>query len=112
MKFTFSDRPFALVAGAGIVLNLLTWVQALLFPRHQAIAILHYTSRVGIDFVGEGRHIMVLPAAGGLILMLNLVVGWLIVDADRRTAWVLWSAVPLVQVILGIALLFLRSLNV
>ncbi len=111
MKVTLMDSRFLAIAISGLVLNLCAWGLALLFPRHESTAILHYTSNVGIDFVGEGRHIIVLPAAGALILVLNLVVGRLIQDADHRTAWVLWSGVPIVQVIVCVALLFLRSIN-
>jgi hypothetical protein len=84
---------------------------AFTFPRRESAAILHYTTSVGIDFVGEGRHIMVLPAVGLLILVVNLVVGRIIRTADERTAWILWSAVPIVQVFLLLALFFLKSLN-
>jgi hypothetical protein len=66
---------------------------------------------VGIDFVGEGRHIIVLPAVGTVVLLLNLIVGRLIVKADQRTAWVLWSGVPIIEVLLIIALAFLKNLN-
>src|SRR5688500_2639567 len=111
MKFSPIQIRFAAFALIGLVLNAGAWGIALVFPRQEATAILHYTSNVGIDFVGDGRHIVVLPAAGLLILILNLVVGWLILDADRRTAWMLWTAVPIVQVILSVALLFLRSIN-
>lgn len=111
MKVLTLDRRFLAIALAGLVLNVCAWGIAFIFPRREAAAILHYTSNVGIDFVGEGRHIIVLPAAGLLMLILNLVVGRLIVEAEHRTAWVLWSAVPIVQSILCIALLFLRSIN-
>lgn len=111
MKGDATPRHFALLAGSSLLLNAVAWGIAGLFPLHESAAILHYTSTVGIDFVGEGRHIMVLPAAGLLIAVCNLAVGWLIVRADARTAWVLWSAIPIVQVLLIIALLFLKSLN-
>ncbi len=95
----------------GVTLNILAWGVAFLFPRNQATAILHYSSGGGIDFVGDGRHIMVLPAIGALILVLNLVVGRSIMKTDRETAYVLFAAVPIVQSLLVLALLFLRSVN-
>lgn len=111
MKMTEMDRRFAFIAAAAVILNGIAWGIAWFFPRDESAAILHYTSQVGIDFVGEGRHIMVLPAMGSLILVLNLLVGRLIMNADTRTPWVLWSATPMVQILLILALLFLRSLN-
>ena len=97
--------------GVSVVLNALAWGLAFIFPREEAAAILHYSSSVGIDFVGEGRHIMVLPAVGTLVMCLNFAVGRAIVKTDPRTATLLTSAVPLVQIVLIIALLFLRSVN-
>ena len=109
-RFLHNRGLLALVTG-GLILNACAWGIALLFPRNEAAAILHYTSSVGIGFVGEGRHIIVLPAAGLLILFLNAVVGRVVQDAESRTAWVLWSAIPIVQAIICVALLFLRSIN-
>lgn len=104
-------KPFWLIAAGSIVLNAIAWAMTIFFPRDESAAILHYTSAVGIDFVGEGRHIIVLPAVGTVVLVLNLIVGRLIVKADQRTAWVLWSAVPIVEILLILALVFLKSLN-
>ena len=111
MKSLSSNRLFAAVAAAAALLNALAWGIAWLFPRHESAAILHYTSQVGIDFVGEGRHIMVLPAMGLLVLALNLISGRLIMATDQQTAWVLGGAAPLIQILLIIALIFLRSVN-
>jgi hypothetical protein len=105
------DRPFLLIAAVSLLFNSIAWGMTLFFPRHESAAILHYTSAVGIDFVGEGRHIIVLPAVGTVVLLLNLIVGRLIVKADQRTAWVLWSGVPIIEVLLIIALAFLKNLN-
>lgn len=111
MTDSLRKHGLALLAISSVALNAVVWAIAWLFPQHQTAAILHYTSSVGIDFVGEGRHIMVLPAVGGSILLINGVVGRLIKSADLRTAWVLWSAIPIVQLLLIVALLFLKSLN-
>lgn len=111
MKLSLPARPVLLIASLGLFLNLASWVLIFAFPLHESAAILHYTSTVGIDFVGEGKLIIALPATGALILALNLIVGRLIVDQDSRTAWLLWGAAPLVQIILIMALLFLQSLN-
>jgi len=61
--------------------------------------------------VGEGRHIMVLPTVGLVTLAANLMVGWLIMKTDHRTAWVLWGAAPIIQVFLIVAIVFLWSVN-
>jgi hypothetical protein len=99
------------IAAISLVLNLAAWAIAFLFPRHESAAILHYTSSVGIDFVGEGRHIIVLPAAGALILILNLIVGRLAESADRRVSWMLWITIPIIQGMLIMSLIFLIKLN-
>lgn len=111
MNQPINTRHFYLLAIISLILNGITWGIAVLFPRHESATILHYTSSVGIDFVGEGRHIIVLPAAGALVLVLNLLVGRIIANTDERTAWILWSTVPVIQIILGASLIFLLSLN-
>jgi hypothetical protein len=111
MNITPIDRRFYIIAAAAVILNAIAWVIAWLFPHDESTAILHYTSQVGIDFVGEGRHILVLPAIGLILLGLNLLAGRLIMSADKRTPWVLWSATPIIQILLIMALLFLRSVN-
>lgn len=99
------------LAGLGFLLNGSAWLLAFLFPRHDSAAILHYTSSVGIDFVGTSRHILILPGVGTLILVLNLLVGRLVFNVDPRTAWVLWSTGLIIQIILNLSLIFLISLN-
>lgn len=99
------------LAGLGFLLNGSAWLLAFLFPRHESAAILHYTSSVGIDFVGTSRHILILPGVGALILILNLLVGRLVFAVDPRTAWVLWSTGLIIQIILNLSLIFLISLN-
>lgn len=111
MNAAIAQRHFYLIALSGLILNGVAWGMTLLFPRHESAAILHYTSSVGIDFVGEGRHIIVLPAAGTLMLVTNVLVGRLIASADSRTAWILWVTVPIIQIILIVSLMFLLSLN-
>ena len=105
-------HPITLVFGLSIGLNLLLWGLALfVFPRGEAAAILHYSSDVGIDFVGEGRHISVLPLVGSVILVLNGVVGAAIWRADARVAWLTWSSMPLVQGFLLAGFYFLWRIN-
>lgn len=111
MRETLTFRHMYGTALTGLILNGLAWAIVLFFPRHDSATILHYTSTVGIDFVGEGRHIIVLPAAGTFMLTLNVLVGRSIVSTDKRVAWLLWSTAPLVQGILIMSLIFLISLN-
>lgn len=89
----------------------LWWLVLTFFPHDDPVAILHYSSDVGIDFIGEGMHITALPQIGLLVLIMNTVLGLAVVRADRRAALLLWSAIPVVAIILLGAFYFLWRIN-
>lgn len=84
----------------GAFLNITLWLFAIfMFPQHEA-AILHYSVNVGIDFIGEGQQIIVLPIIGLLILIGNNLLGSTIYKTDISSAWLAWSTAPIIQLIL------------
>jgi len=105
-------RPLAVVVGITAVLNAGIWFAALqYFPSDDTSLVLHYSVDVGIDFVGQGSHITVLPLTGAILLLLNLIVGLAATSADKRVSWVLWGAMPLFQIVLAAALFFIWHVN-
>jgi mannose/fructose/N-acetylgalactosamine-specific phosphotransferase system component IID len=97
---------------SGLLLNSVLWLVALFFfPRQEQSTVLHYSSSVGIDFVGEGERILVLPISGLALLIGNFVLGAVIYRADYRAAWVLWGMIPLIQMILLGAFYLLWRVN-
>lgn len=101
-----------LIVGMSALLNALLWlVVVVVFPRDTTTAILHYNSLIGIDFVGEGQQIMVLPVAALLIVIVNTVLGIAIYRADERAAWLVWSIMPVVQAIFLASFYFIWQQN-
>jgi len=105
-------KPAVLVIGASVLINGGTWLATwLLFPDRDSALVLHYTVNVGIDFVGQGQHITVLPLTGSLLLLMNIVVGLAAYAADTRVSWVMWAVLPLLQAIVAGAVFLIWQIN-
>lgn len=105
-------HPFILLIAASTAANGLLWLLAMrYFPRDNPVAVLHYTAGMGIDFIGEGSHITVLPTIGALVLLANGILGWTVIKADPRASWVIWSAVPAIQIVLLAAFYLIWRIN-
>jgi len=97
----FGKKTAGLFLGVSAGMNVLLWgLVSFVFPKDQPAAILHYSVDMGIDFVGQGSQIIMLPLMGTLLLVVNIVLGLAVWQADKRAAWVLWSVLPFWQVIL------------
>ena len=100
------------VLGAGVILNAVLWgLVWLIFPKDLPAAILHYNVDIGIDFVGEGSQIIMLPLMGTMLLAVNAVLGLAVWQADKRASWLLWSVLPFWQVVLLAAFYLLWRVN-
>lgn len=105
-------RPLPLLFTFSVILNVLLWLAALvMFPRALPAAVLHYSIDIGIDFIGEGKQIIVLPATGTASLVGNGLLGWLLSRTDPEVAWVVWSIIPAAQVILAAAFFLIWRAN-
>ena len=101
------------VIALSIILNSLIWAVALwFFPSDSPAAILHYTTDLGVDFVGSGTQIYTLPRLGTFILLFNIIIGLAVCRADNRAAWQAWSITPAIQLILLAAALLVRNANI
>ncbi|HBE90378.1 MAG TPA: hypothetical protein DDW41_04185 [Candidatus Andersenbacteria bacterium] len=93
-------QPLVLIIALSITLNVTLWLLVfLLFPTSDA-AVLHYSIGIGIDFIGSTRQIYLLPAIGLIVLFGNTLLGITIKNTDIRSAWLLWSIIPPVHLIL------------
>lgn len=106
------SAPFVGLVLAAMVLNGLLWVGvSWFFPQTDPVAILHYTATVGVDFIGEGTHITVLPRLGAFVVVINVVLAAALRPADQRTTWLLLAPLPLFQALLLVAFYSLWRLN-
>lgn len=97
---------------AGIALNTATWVVALyVFPQDRVAAILHYNTSVGIDFIGEGNQIQVIPWIGTALLIGNSILALFLRSSSRRAAAMFWVVVPIIEAILLVSLVLILRLN-
>lgn len=104
--------PLGIILTISILLNIALWLQAsLMFSHDNPAAILHYSIDVGIDFIGQGKQIIVLPLIGFLLLIGNTVLGVGLKRADIRSAYILWSAIPVIQLILQGAFILIWQVN-
>ncbi|MDP3997856.1 MAG: hypothetical protein U1C49_01260 [Candidatus Andersenbacteria bacterium] len=95
-----------------IILNGLLWLLSIkLFPRENPIAILHYNTDIGIDFIGGGGDITILPAIGSLLVLSNIVLGLAVRPTDKQLARILWWILPIYQIVLLIAFYFIWRIN-
>lgn len=105
-------RAVGFVLGLSLLLNILLWFIALkLFPHDRAASILHYSTDLGIDFIGEGSNITALPRIGLFLLLFNILLGFVVLGIERRAAWLLWLTTPWLQLILLGAIYFLWKIN-
>ena len=98
--FRLDSLP-AIIIGASIALNVLLWIVVLAtFPKDSPSAILHYTAGVGIDFIGEGWQIIMLPSMGILLIAVNVLLARFVERASKIAFWICISSLPLLQVLL------------
>lgn len=103
---------WALVVFSATLVICLWGISLTLFPRHNPAAILHYSVTIGIDLIGHGVKVMIMPLVGTILLVFNYGLGTVLYRAEPRIAWVVWSVTPFVEIILLISLLLLLRLNV
>lgn len=94
-----------------VLLNSVTWLVTRFFPADDPAAVLHYSIEIGIDFIGEGRQIMVLPLMGSLIIICNTVIGFALLRANWRAALVFWAVMPAFQLLMLAAFFLLWRIN-
>ena len=99
------------VTSFSLVLNGAIWIIVFaIFPRQEVAAVLHYNIDVGIDFIGEGKQIIILPIVGLLVLIGNSTIGLAVHKVQPTASWVLIGIVSIAQcILLGAFLLIYRA---
>lgn len=71
--------------GLAVILNLVAW-PVLFFgvSRHREAIILHYNVYLGVDMIGAYWQIFLIPAAGILFELVNIVLGWYLYRGQER----------------------------
>lgn len=72
--------PTRYYGGAFLVLQIISWLQAILIKNNLSgdVLVLHYNVNFGIDLVGDPTRIFLYPISGLLIGLLNLTLATLI----------------------------------
>jgi len=102
----------AIIAAGSCALALVFWgVVWWTFPRSTPAAVLHYSSGMGVDYIGEGNRILVLPGAATALVVTNLLLWQIIKRASKKAAWIFIGIVPILVVLLLTAYILLWQLN-
>lgn len=97
----YSRSPEQRIFLLSAALDILLWIIVLVtFPKSSPNAILHYSAGIGIDFIGAGWQIIVLPSIGALLIAVNVVLARYIKRASESAFWILWVSIPFLQVLL------------
>lgn len=105
--------PNAVMIALAGVLNLMTWIWPLwqIGPQVDNI-FLHYTVLYGVDFVGEWWRVFYVPLTGLVILLMNMIVGWMLFQRDKILTYMVLAMSVLCQIFLLVSVSLLVFLNV
>lgn len=90
----------------------LWWYATMHFTASEQLLFLRYAVGVGVDFVGSSHLLFIFPGLATILLMGNLIVGYIFFERARHTAIVITGFSLLLTIYLGIALVLAVSLNV
>lgn len=97
---------FSLLINAGIWI----WLYAMITPKTEPIA-LRYTIYFGVDLIGQWWYVFIFPAIGFIIIILNLILGYLFFLKVKILAYFLMLSMTACQIILGILAVLITLLN-
>jgi hypothetical protein len=102
----------AVFFAVSVLANLAIWVLLLTqIPRGSNQIFLHYTIFFGVDDIGPWRELLVVPAGGLFILLVNGIAGWLGFQKDKYLAHLLNAAACITQLFLLAASFLIVTLN-
>lgn len=107
------DRLVLVSLSVGLAVNIILWsvlFGKLGFPRE--VMPLHFNVISGIDLVGSGRQLYLLPGVGLLLYLLNFGLGRLLYREARMLTIYLSLAGAIIQVVLAVAIAALFYLNI
>lgn len=107
-----SSHIILIVVAVSVLLNAATWaVVVYVFPDDRVAAILHYNTSVGIDFIGEGNQIKVIPWIGTALFTGNIILALFLRTSSRRAAAMFWAILPIIEAVLLVAVILILRLN-
>ncbi|MBT3419391.1 MAG: hypothetical protein HN726_03855 [Candidatus Magasanikbacteria bacterium] len=113
IKLYIKHLPIAIMGGASILANLLTWGWLLWYIQPQdGFIFLHYNILFGVDYSGEWWRVLYLPLIGFLIFCVNAILAWLLFHKDKFIAQLLHAVSLFCQIFLFIIAQILIFLNV
>lgn len=104
-------KVFKILAIAALLNAVLWGVVLTKFNRASTTTILHYSVDVGIDYIGEGGRVLILPIIGLSLLLLNSLLGGLLYKTEPRLSWPLWAITPILELLLLLSVILLITVN-
>lgn len=113
LRLYFKNLPILIMNLISLAVNVFIWVWLLwqIGPTSEPI-FLHYNILFGVDYIGEWWRVLFLPIFGLLILLVNLVLGWVLYNRDKLFSYLLTVGALLCQLFLLVAACLLVFLNV
>ena len=101
---------FWFLQSLALLLNIISWVIVVykIRPGSEPIP-LHYNIFYGADTVGSGHLLYEIPAIGLFIFIANFIVALIIKPKDKFASMMLVSATILSEMLILIAIIFLKS---
>lgn len=97
----------------GLAMNIFVWLWLWFhIPRELDELFLHYNILFGVDLIGPAWHIYLAPLSGFIILVVNLLAGWVLFKKESFAAYVLNFTACFIQIFLVIVSYLLVLLNV
>jgi hypothetical protein len=94
--------------GAVVYLALIVYL-SLIYTELPAVLPIHFDALGQADRIAEKSDLLTLPAASGIVLGLNALLGGLIYRWDKVAAYLLWGSATVMQLFLWIALLTITT---
>ncbi len=113
IKLYIKNLPNLIMIPLALILNIANWSWLLweIRPREESV-FLHYNILFGVDLVGEWWKVLYLPMVGLLIILINVILGWILFGKDKFFAHTLNFISIFCQIFLLIASSLLIFLNV
>jgi len=110
------DKRIKIITAIALLLNLISWVGGILIIRFlgNEQAVLHYNIVFGIDLIGDPKGVLLIPVAGLLIILSNLLLAASLSDARDKILSIMFLSVSLVSnffVVLAIYLIYLINFS-
>jgi hypothetical protein len=100
---------WGLLGAAAVIYLALVGYLSLIYAELPAVLPIHFDALGQADRVAEKSALLTLPAAGGIVLGVNLLLGSLIYRWDEVAAYLLWGSAIVMQVFLWIAVLTITT---